>query len=69
MAEILDFKISVKRIVKRQKNRPNHSSTRPEDYYKIAICIPFVDSFIHQLNERFLSHQLIFKGFFIVFVI
>lgn len=55
MAEILEFKMSVKETA---KNWPNHSSTIliPEDYYTIAICIP-------QLNKRFLAHQNIFKGF------
>lgn len=65
MAEILDMEISVKRIVNRQKNRPNHLSSNdqiPEDYYRISICIPFIESFIFQINERFLAHQNIFKG-------
>lgn len=59
-----DFEISVKRLINCQKHRSNYliSSDNPEDYYHVSICIPFIESFIHQLNERFLAHQNIFKG-------
>ncbi|KAL4152997.1 hypothetical protein QTP88_000830 [Uroleucon formosanum] len=64
LAEMLDFEISVKRLANRQKHRSNSSSSDdPEDYYRVSICIPFIESFIYQLNERFLAHQNIFKGF------
>lgn len=66
MAEILSMEISVKRITHRQKNRSNYLSLNndliPEDYYRISICIPFIESFISQIKERFLTHQNIFKG-------
>ncbi|KAE9522787.1 hypothetical protein AGLY_016828 [Aphis glycines] len=67
MAEILSIEISVKRITHRQKNRSNYLSLNndliPEDYYRISICIPFIESFISQIKDRFLTHQNIFKGF------
>jgi len=50
MALILDINISVKRLNKRQQNRPNPfpgvNSMNPEDYNKITIAIPCIDSFI-----------------------
>ncbi|KAL4097391.1 hypothetical protein QTP88_022179 [Uroleucon formosanum] len=67
MALILDINICVKRLNKRQQNRPNPfsgvNSMNPEDYYKITIAIPCIDSFISNLKERFLSHKNIFEGF------
>lgn len=67
MAEILGMEISVKRITNRQKNRSNYLSSSnnliPEYYYRISICIPFIESYlISQIKERFLTHQNIFKG-------
>lgn len=64
MAEILDFNISVKRLNKRQTHRSNPpiSTENPEDYYRITICIPYIESFINQLEDRFLEHHTIFKG-------
>ncbi|XP_022176489.1 52 kDa repressor of the inhibitor of the protein kinase-like isoform X2 [Myzus persicae] len=35
----------------------------PEDYYRITIAIPCIDSFISNLKERFLTHKNIFEGF------
>ncbi|KAL4113688.1 hypothetical protein QTP88_017267 [Uroleucon formosanum] len=58
MAEVLDFQIVVKRINKRQE---------PEDYFRVTICIPYIESFINQLEFRFLKHHNIFKGFHCLF--
>ncbi len=48
MAEVLDFQIVVKRINKRQINRanPSLSSEKPEYYFRVTICIPYIESFI-----------------------
>lgn len=64
MAEVLDFQIVVKRINKRQINRanPSLSSEEPEYYFRVTICIPYIESFINQLELRFLEHHNIFKG-------
>jgi len=66
MALILD--ISVERLNKRQQNRPKPfpcvKSRNPEDYYKITIAIPCIDSIISNLKERFLTHKNIFEGQF-----
>ncbi|XP_060868959.1 52 kDa repressor of the inhibitor of the protein kinase-like isoform X1 [Metopolophium dirhodum] len=69
MAEVLDFQIVVKRINKRQINRanPSLSSEEPEDYFRVTICIPYIESFINQLELRFLEHHNIFKGFYCLF--
>ncbi|XP_050064339.1 52 kDa repressor of the inhibitor of the protein kinase-like [Aphis gossypii] len=69
MAEVLDFQIVAKRINKRQIHRanPSLSSEEPEDYFRVTICIPYIESFINQLELRFLEHQNIFKGFHCLF--
>jgi hypothetical protein len=45
MAEVLDFKIVVKRLNERQIYRANLpiSMEKPEDYFRITICIPYID--------------------------
>lgn len=59
--------ITVKRLNKRQQNRANPfsdvESVSPEDYYRITIAIPYIESFISHLKERFLVHKNIFEGF------
>lgn len=66
MADILDINISIKRIVKKQANRANifteDKTIQPENYYRITIAIPYIDSFIINLKERFLIHKNILKG-------
>lgn len=71
MAEFLDFSIKIKRISKRQTYRDNPTINNdgcmpdPEQYYRLSICIPYIDFFINQLEERFLAHRRIFKGLFL----
>ncbi|KAL4126233.1 hypothetical protein QTP88_010459 [Uroleucon formosanum] len=66
--DFLDITISVDRLNKRQKHRDNpltneNGSLDPEVYYRVTICIPFIDSFITQLSDRFLDHRNVFCGF------
>lgn len=67
MADFLDITISVDRLNQRQKHRDNplineNDPLDPEAYYRVTICIPFIDSFISQLNDRFLDHRNVFYG-------
>lgn len=68
MAEFLDFDIKIKRINKRQIYRDNSiirndgSTPDSEEYFRVSICVPYIDFFISQLEERFLAHRSIFKG-------
>lgn len=62
MADVLDISISMKRLNKRCTNRANPCINDPEEYYRVTIAIPYIDSFVQQLNERFLCHKNIFKG-------
>jgi len=67
MADFLDVTISINRLNKRQQNRANpltndKQELDPETYFRITICIPFIDAFISQLEDRFLEHRNIFNG-------
>jgi len=63
MAEVLDFEIVVKRLNKKQIYRANPAipTKEPVDYFRITICIPYIESFINQLEIIFLEHHNIFK--------
>ncbi|XP_060868622.1 52 kDa repressor of the inhibitor of the protein kinase-like [Metopolophium dirhodum] len=39
------------------------NEVEPETYFRITICIPFIDAFIQQLEDRFLEHRNVFNGF------
>jgi len=64
MAEVVGVGISIKRQNKINQNRANLciDDITPEKYYRITVAIPFIDSFIQQLNDRFLKHKNILKG-------
>lgn len=73
MSKVINLKLSVKRITKRQTNRANPltdsdnnkvSEINVEHYYRSIIFIPYVDFFIAQLEERFTAHTNICKGYY-----
>jgi hypothetical protein len=74
MAEFLDFHIKIKRINKRQIYRDNPNITDdgstpdPEQYFRVSICLPYIDFFINQLEDRFLAHRRIFGGLFYILI-
>jgi len=35
----------------------------PDEYYRVSIFIPFIDSIIQQLNDRFNEHREIISSF------
>ncbi|KAL4134796.1 hypothetical protein QTP88_006508 [Uroleucon formosanum] len=59
----LNIEISLPRKINVQKNRCNVQENSVEDYFRISLFIPFIDSFINELNERFLSHKTMLKNF------
>lgn len=58
-----DIEIKIPRINKRQKHRCNIPMENAEDYYRVNLFIPFIDSIVQQLNDRFNSHKQIIDGF------
>ncbi|XP_022170921.1 zinc finger MYM-type protein 1-like [Myzus persicae] len=55
--------ISIPRTTKRQANRVNVETDSIEVYYRIAILIPYIETFIEQLKVRFASHKAILVHF------
>jgi hypothetical protein len=69
MADKVEVELKFKRLGKRQTNRCNPftdqsavSTISVNDYFKISVFIPYIDFFISQLTERFLSHSKVFNG-------
>lgn len=63
LAKKFDVPIVIPRITKHQRNRINYPSNSPEEYYRISIFIPFLDSFILEINQRFVNHKTTSSGF------
>jgi hypothetical protein len=61
--------VALPRISKRQTYRPNYyqPDSDPESYFRIAVYIPFLDSFIMQLKSRFTKHKDVLSGFQAIF--
>ena len=58
LADDIGSKEGMPRIVKRrQKNRPNPDVTSPQDYWRVTVTIPFIDSIISELDCRFSSDK------------
>ena len=51
------------RLCKRQTNRCNITADTPETYYRLAVFLPFTDSFCMQLQERLLEHRTVLQDF------
>jgi len=58
-----EIKIEIPRLAKHQKHRRNISANDSEEYFKIALFIPFLDSYIQLLDDRFINHKNIISGF------
>ena len=59
-----DVEISTPRVCSRQTKRSNPPADNAFDYYRRAIYLPYLDTVVSQLHERFAKHQKIFKGLF-----
>lgn len=57
-AEEIGVELNPPRIVRRQQYRSNHPSEDVSDYWKRALLIPYLDSLICSLEERFSDDNL-----------
>ncbi|CAI6364084.1 unnamed protein product [Macrosiphum euphorbiae] len=53
MAIDLDIVITHPRTVKKQSLRANYETESCEDYYRVSIFIPYIDSILQSIKERF----------------
>lgn len=63
----IDVEIVMPRLNARQTKRCNVQVSTAEDYFRIAIFIPFLDSFISQLDDRLASHKVLLASFMCLF--
>ncbi|KAK4871959.1 hypothetical protein RN001_016083, partial [Aquatica leii] len=63
IAESLSVTITMPRITKKQINRSSIPADSAEMYYRRSIFIPWLDSFLANITERFCKHKNIPKGF------
>lgn len=53
----MDIEVKLPRLSKKQTNRANHPSKTTEEYYRVSVYIPLLDSIIEDLKSRFLSKE------------
>jgi hypothetical protein len=63
LAETSGAIIQMPRLTGKQTHRCNISANDPEEYYRCSVFIPWVDSFINNVSERFIKHKQILKSF------
>ena len=52
MATKIDITPSVPQSASRQRQQNNVPASNPEEYFKRAVTIPFLDHIIQELNDR-----------------
>lgn len=65
--EKFEIPLTLPRVSKFQRNRNNVQTNDIEQYFRITIFIPYIDSFINQLKSRFVDHKVIINGFHSLF--
>ncbi|XP_050520334.1 52 kDa repressor of the inhibitor of the protein kinase-like [Daktulosphaira vitifoliae] len=63
IASNLDFTLSTPRLTKHQTKRSNAPSENIEEYYRRSIFVPWIDSFLNSLSDRFLKHKNLLTSF------
>lgn len=63
IAQTLNITITTPRTTSRQTKRCNAPAQDPEEHFRRNIYIPSIDTFIAQLNTKFLKHENILSWF------
>jgi len=63
LSEKYNITIKTPRLSKKQVHRNNIPCNDTETYYKITIFIPFLDTFLQSIEDRFVNHKHIYTGF------
>ncbi|XP_017489347.1 PREDICTED: uncharacterized protein LOC108377586, partial [Rhagoletis zephyria] len=58
IAKSIDIELDMPRLTQRQQHRSNQRASSPNDYWKISLLIPYLDSLISSLANRFASSNL-----------
>lgn len=63
-ADLVGNTITRKRITTKLTNRANpQNMTSDEQYFRVTIFLPFLENFISEVNDRFLNHKNVLRGF------
>lgn len=63
IAQEHDVQIKIPRLATKQTLRSNVKTESVEEYYRITVFLPYLDTFIVALHEKFLKHRSILSGF------
>ena len=58
MADQLNAEPNIPRVAKKQKYQDNIPASSPEEYYKRALVIPIVNTYISEMTHRFNTFNL-----------
>ncbi|KAG5859789.1 hypothetical protein JTB14_026098 [Gonioctena quinquepunctata] len=61
IADMFDIEIKIPRLASKQTNQANVPAESAMDYYRKSVFIPWVDSFLSGLEDRFAKHKSILK--------
>ena len=63
IADKFEVVIKVPRTSNRQTLRVNINTTSAEEYYRVSVFIPYLESFANELKERFIDHETTLNSF------
>lgn len=58
IANSIDIELDMPRLTQRQQHRSNQPASNPNDYWKISLLIPYLDSLISSLANQFAPFNL-----------
>nr|CAI5859057.1 unnamed protein product [Callosobruchus analis] len=65
-AELCDIEIKIPRLANKQMHRINVPTDYCVKYYQISIFLPWLDSFLSNLKERFSKHKMILSNLMVL---
>lgn len=63
LAAQFQVEITMPRVIGRQVHRMNIQAKSTEEYYRISIFNPYMDSHITELEQRFVNHKIKINNF------
>lgn len=63
LAAQFQVEITIPRVIGRQVHRMNIQAKSTEEYYRISIFNPYMDSYITELEQRFVNHKIKLNNF------
>lgn len=55
--EKVHLTLETPRVTSRQKHRSNVPATSMDEYFRLALFLPFIDNFLVQHKDRFNNHE------------